>query len=157
MLNTQSCNFSEFNCYINMETLENKWETLPQNVKSILDKYAECENDYESCDNLVKELNAIGWTCEYYLDAEPYDFRRLIKKGHSYTYKEIEEFSLDVGMDEAEYELHDHGRYVIGQNILVLEHKQKDITMTFLLTGTQNNENIYECVYTDLDNQIDFV
>lgn len=139
-----------------METLEKKWETLPQNVKDILDKYAECENDYESCANLVNELNAIGWTCEYYLDAEPYDIRRLIKKGHSYTYEEIEEFSLDVGMNEADYNLNEHGQYEVGKLFLVLEHNSSDIAMSFVLTGIRGDKSIYECVYTDLDNEIDF-
>jgi len=138
-----------------MRTLEEKYDTLPQNVKDILEKFAECENDYESCANLVKELNAIGWTCDYYLDAEPYDFRRLVKKGQSYTYDEIHEFSEDVGLCEADYTLHEHGRYVVGQSVLVLEHNEKDITMTFVLTGTRGDDSIYECVYTDLDKEVE--
>ena len=135
-------------------TIAEQYDTLPQIVKDVLDKYATDENDYESCANLVKELNTIGWTCEYYLDAEPYNLRKLIKKGKSYTHSEIERFSTDIGMDEAEYDLHEHGRYVVGQNILVLEHTSKDVTMTFVLTGTRGNDSIYECVYTDLDNNV---
>lgn len=127
-----------------------QYELLPQNVKDVLDKFAESENDYESCADLVEALNEVGWTCEYYLDAEPFNLRRIIKKGESYTYEEIEFFSEDIGLDEAEFELNRWGKFVIGAQVLILEHKSKDIIMTFVLTGVQGDKSIYECVYTDL-------
>jgi hypothetical protein len=127
-----------------------QYNNLPQNVKDVIDKFSEMENDYESCENLVKELNGIGWTCEYYLDAEPYNLRRIIKKGDFYFFDELKNFSEDVGLCEAEFELKEYGKFVIGSNILVFEHKQKDITMTFVLIGMQGGEKaVYECVYTD--------
>ena len=51
------------------------YEELPIEVQAVLDKFSECENDYENCGNLVDELETIGWTCDFYLDAEPYDLR----------------------------------------------------------------------------------
>lgn len=53
------------------------YNELPIEVQLILDKYFECENDYESCGNLVEELESVGWTCDYGLDAEPYGLRLI--------------------------------------------------------------------------------
>ena len=35
------------------------------------------DNTYEDCRKLVDELESVGWTCDYYLDAEPYDLRPI--------------------------------------------------------------------------------
>ena len=51
------------------------YEELPIEVQAVLDKFSECENDYENCGNLVDELETIGWTFDFYLDAEPYGLR----------------------------------------------------------------------------------
>lgn len=52
-----------------------QYELLPIEVQAILDKYSEKENDYENCSNLVDELEQVGWTCDYGLDAEPFNLR----------------------------------------------------------------------------------
>lgn len=65
-------------------------ELLPKQVKEVLDKHTNMDNDYESCEKLVIDLNAVGYTCEYYLDAEPYDLRKM-------TDKEIEEYENLIG------------------------------------------------------------
>ena len=53
-------------------------EKLPKEVLEILDKYSYfMYNDYNDCESMVKELEAIGWTCDYYLDAEPFDLRKV--------------------------------------------------------------------------------
>ena len=53
------------------------YDELPTEIKEVLDKYAEMDNTYENCGNLVEDLEELGWTCEYGLDAEPYDLRQL--------------------------------------------------------------------------------
>jgi hypothetical protein len=52
-------------------------ELLPIEVLSILEKYSELDENYENCANLVYELEEVGYTCEYYLDAEPYNLRNI--------------------------------------------------------------------------------
>jgi|SRR3989344_3286735 len=132
-----------------------QYETLPQPVKTILDKYAEMENDYEACGNLVNELNTVGYTCEYGLDADPFNLRRIMKKGDLYFFEEIERFSTDEGMNSADFSLTEHGKFLIGQQMLILEHNDKDIVMTFVLTGMQGGTRaVYECIYTDLDTEL---
>lgn len=53
------------------------YEELPLELKEILDKYCDGDFDYEKCAKLVEELETIGYTCDYYLDAEPYNLRKL--------------------------------------------------------------------------------
>jgi hypothetical protein len=53
------------------------YDQLPQEVQEVLDKYAEMDETYENCANLVAELESMGWTCDYYLDACPFDLRKI--------------------------------------------------------------------------------
>ena len=55
-------------------------ELLPLEVQAILDKYEESDFSYESCGNLVAELEEVGYTCDYGLDATPYDLRKVLSK-----------------------------------------------------------------------------
>jgi len=60
-----------------MEDLFEHYETLPANVQRILEKYSKDNNSYPNCANLVIELETVGYTCDYGLDAEPYELRKL--------------------------------------------------------------------------------
>lgn len=57
------------------------YDNLPKNVKAILDKYSDEDNDYETLAKLKSELNEIGYTFEYGLDAEPYGLKKMAKGG----------------------------------------------------------------------------
>jgi hypothetical protein len=53
-------------------------ELLPQEVRNILEKFEDYFSyTYQDCNRLVKQLNAIGYTCEYGLDASPYNLTKL--------------------------------------------------------------------------------
>ena len=54
------------------------YKKLPQNVKTILDKYSEMDNTYEKCKELIKELENIGYTCDYGLDASPFELKKIL-------------------------------------------------------------------------------
>ena len=60
-----------------MEAIRDYFETpqdVPQEVRAILETFDEdAENGYEECARLVGLLEDIGWSFEYYLDAEPYN------------------------------------------------------------------------------------
>ena len=61
-----------------MEDLfEKDFSELPIEVQEVLSKYAYDEFNYENCGNLVDDLNSIGYTCEFGLDAEPFGLRKL--------------------------------------------------------------------------------
>lgn len=56
-----------------------KVDELPQEVQDIVNKYSTGENNYEICAALVSELEAVGYTCEYGLDAEPHSLKKINK------------------------------------------------------------------------------
>ena len=60
-----------------------QFETLAEELKRVLTKYEECENDYNVIAAMQAECEAIGYTFDYYLDAEPYNLRPL--KGFNTT------------------------------------------------------------------------
>jgi len=61
------------------ETLDlfEHYELLPQEVQDILSKYDDHDETYENCENLKKDLETVGYTCDYYLDAVPFDLKKL--------------------------------------------------------------------------------
>jgi len=52
-------------------------ELLPQEVQNIINEFSEMSNTYETCSFLVIELEKVGYTCKYGLDAEPYNLKTL--------------------------------------------------------------------------------
>lgn len=61
-----------------MEDLfEKDFMELPIEVQEVLSKYTYEDFNYESCANLVDDLNSIGYTCEFGLSAEPFGLRKL--------------------------------------------------------------------------------
>ena len=55
------------------------YETLPQNVLDVLSKHGDGDFTYTDCEALKTDLEAIGYTCDYGLDATPYELRKLSK------------------------------------------------------------------------------
>ncbi len=70
-----------FTTYVNLYVMNDLFETtelMPDSVAEIVNRYCDGNGlSYTQCSELVKELNAIGYTCDYYLDAEPFDLRKL--------------------------------------------------------------------------------
>jgi hypothetical protein len=53
-------------------------ELIPENVLAILDTFDEdCANTYHELARLVNEIEQIGYTFDYYLDAEAYGLRPI--------------------------------------------------------------------------------
>jgi len=59
-----------------MKDLFEHYETLPQEVQEVLAKHGECES-YDNCKALIVDLELIGYTCDYGLDACPYELRKM--------------------------------------------------------------------------------
>jgi len=53
-----------------------QYETLPQSVQDVLLKYSEIDT-YEDCEKLLTELKPLGYTFDYYLDATPFNLRKI--------------------------------------------------------------------------------
>ena len=53
-------------------------ELIPYDVQAILESFdEESPNTYAELDRLVNELESIGYTFDYGLDAEPFNLRKL--------------------------------------------------------------------------------
>ena len=53
------------------------WENLPTELTNLLIEFEDKDNTYDACAKLVNALNEIGYTCEYYLDAQPFNLKKL--------------------------------------------------------------------------------
>lgn len=64
-----------------MTDLFEQWESLPANVLAIIEHMNEQQEkgkwDYEDCRHYQEELNKIGYTYDFGLDAEPYNLRKI--------------------------------------------------------------------------------
>ncbi|MCK4665074.1 MAG: hypothetical protein KAT68_19555 [Bacteroidales bacterium] len=69
-----------------------------------------------------------------------------MKKYHNHTYTAIENYA-----EKNNYEITEYGPDIIGENFLILKHNDKDITISFVLSGTSGENFIYECIYSDLN------
>lgn len=55
-----------------------QYELQPPELREITTRYGEdWEDSYENCASMLRECEAIGYTFEYYLDAVPYDLRKM--------------------------------------------------------------------------------
>jgi len=53
-------------------------ELIPSDVQEILESFDEdTPNTYQELNRLVDELSKVGYTFDYYLDAEPYGLRPI--------------------------------------------------------------------------------
>ena len=53
-------------------------ELIPSDVQAILESFDEdAPNTYQELNRLVDELAKVGYTFDYYLDAEPYGLRPI--------------------------------------------------------------------------------
>ena len=53
-------------------------ELIPDEVQAILETFDEnCDNTYLELDRILGEIEPLGYTFDYYLDAEPYGLRPI--------------------------------------------------------------------------------
>ena len=58
-------------------------ELIPTEVQLVLESFDEdCSNTYHELDRLLNELEPLGYTFDYYLDAEPYGLRPINMELH---------------------------------------------------------------------------
>ena len=124
-------------------------EKLPQHVQDILEKHGEDWDDsYDNCRAMLKDMEAVGYTFEYYLDAVPYDLRRMVKVGEQYRLDELEPFYLDEGCLDRDYTLSDEG------NTATIQHKKEALKIVLSLIGMHEGKKVYVCVHSDIDVEI---
>lgn len=63
------------------QDLFDHYENLPKNLLDILHKYQDNEDlNYITIEQMLKEVNEIGYTFEYYLDCIPYNLQKTFAK-----------------------------------------------------------------------------
>lgn len=61
-----------------MEDLFGQVDSLPVEVQVIIAKFLkQDEYSYASCEDLIYDLEELGYTCDYGLDASPYNLTKL--------------------------------------------------------------------------------
>jgi hypothetical protein len=71
-------------------------------------------------------------------------------KGQIYDYSDIEPLSHSENEEEeADFQETELGKWICGERFLVLNHTQKDLTISFVLSGIRAGESVWECVYSD--------
>jgi len=60
-----------------MTDLFEHYETLPQEVKDVIDEFEDMDSSYDNCNLFIERLNLVGYTCEYGLDGIPYNLSVL--------------------------------------------------------------------------------
>ena len=76
------------------------YDDQPEEVQAILANYEMEDNDYETLQNLKAELESIGYTMDFGLDAEPYDLRKIGQTGKSEFYAKGGKLNTEVILTE---------------------------------------------------------
>jgi hypothetical protein len=50
---------------------------IPEEVQAVLETFDENASDYEELDRILAEIEPLGYTFDYYLDADPYGLRPI--------------------------------------------------------------------------------
>ncbi|MBK7362999.1 MAG: hypothetical protein IPJ01_11945 [Micavibrio sp.] len=141
--------------YNSEEDLFQHTETLPDEVRKVLDKYGEdWEATYENCENMLQELEPLGYTFDYYLDAEPINLRKL------------EEFKTGGGVADKSYVIvapHHPFKHSlekvngllpkIGVDLKNIENKKGKLFIYNIKTKKSANDIVYFLKQTDYFNK----
>jgi hypothetical protein len=104
------------------------YEDQPQEVQRILSKYEIEDNNYDVLQNLKAELEAIGYTMDFGLDAEPYDLRKIGQVGKS-------EFMAKGGITEHGLRVGDTIVSEIDANTIVVDNAMSGRRTINISTG----------------------
>lgn len=125
-----------------------RYNELPLEVQDVLRKYSDWDATYEECAALLSDMNSVGFTFDYYLDAEPYYLRRIVRVGEYYTLIGLATFFTNEGCNISDYNLIENG------NEATIQHKNKAEVIKLLPIGKKENRILYRCLHTDIDNEI---
>lgn len=74
-------------------------EDLPIEIQDVLEKYSYEEEDYDTMLKMEKELNSLGYTFDFGLDAIPTNFRKMKKGGQVGEIKDAIDILESLGDD----------------------------------------------------------
>lgn len=53
------------------------YDQLPKEIQAIVNTFDDSKEGYKECERIIQELNKVGYTADYYLDAVLFDFREI--------------------------------------------------------------------------------
>ena len=53
------------------------YDTLPNELQKLLNRFSELDNTYFECEILLNECKKLGYTFDYYLDAIPFNLKKI--------------------------------------------------------------------------------
>lgn len=75
------------------------------------------------------------------------EMAKTMKQGKDYSFSQIEEFATNEN-----YDLTELGSSTVGRSFICLEHTERDIVISFILTGYFSaTGNQYTCIYSDIN------
>ena len=107
-----------------------EYDNIPPKLQKILDKHQEAfeDGDYRGLEKALKEVNAIGYTFEYYLDGQAYDLRKIGEKGKS----EVEEYAKGGTLK----------KYILKADIKTVTVKRNGKEVTYKGDDVLNGANV---------------
>lgn len=48
------------------------------------------------------------------------------------------------------YSYSTYGDFIVGESFIILKHKEKDITISFVLTSVTNTNSYFKCTYSNV-------
>ena len=66
----------------------------------------------------------------------------------------LEDFKLHSeylyqAIEKVQAELEEHGKNNVGENFIILRHPDRDMIVSFILSGAYSKGYIYKCIYSD--------
>jgi hypothetical protein len=109
--------------HFNMKDLFEHYNELPESILAILEKHKWGDENYQTIEAMQRELNANGYKFDYYLDAIPYNLRKMsimnkedfIKNRKTWTLEDYLKIVPDCDEDIMQYDIiEQYGIYWIG-------------------------------------------
>lgn len=123
-------------------------EEQPEELKAILSKYEDQEQDYNTCKALLSEVQAIGYTFEYYLDAVPFDLRKL-EEADLYNGKTIEQINDCI---ENSHLIADHKALYMRNVQNVIQYQQSKTNLHLIEGMKAENNRLWKLGHPNLEN-----
>ena len=70
----------------------------------------------------------------------------MLEVNKEYTYNFLGDFA-----NKENFEIEDNGKFNVGESFIILRSNQRDLVVSFILTGCVGKDCMYKCVYSDFN------
>jgi len=128
------------------------YENLPGEVQAILDKHCTGDQTYEDCAALVRDLEAVGYTCDYGLDAEPHSLKKIVPTEIEWTCTDPDNEQYGRQLSERVFEFKEKNRW----HDLDPDNSEGEVIQMTVNLDDYSKDSMYDLVcsyygYTDFE------